>query len=176
MTDRELRVRVLQIAADGQVYRITVDLERQPSRPLAPASLCRDDNPGVTLAVLHRLVRLDGLRASFETAVERPPEVADGDVVVFRSWWTSDQLTVARGVSRAWRRTELNPGASILHYPDGSLQVIPDHAHCRLCWKTLDEDMCGYVDGHDWLCEGCYHKFIASGFGMKIGVNGRGHR
>src|SRR5437867_3363741 len=75
MLYRELRARVLQIAADGQLYRITVDLERQPSRPLAPASLCRDDNPGVTVAVLHRLVELDGLRASFETAVDRPPEV-----------------------------------------------------------------------------------------------------
>src|SRR5258708_11910780 len=99
MAYREPRVRVLNVTRNDVLWRITVefvDLERSPFLPLAPASLLRDDDPEIGLVNLHRLVALDGQHATFETVAEDQPRVSPGDIVVYRGWWTREQLEVAR--------------------------------------------------------------------------------
>jgi len=173
MTYREPRARVLDVQVSPSVSRITVELECDPWRPLAPASLCRDDDPAITLVQLHRLVALDGRRAVFETSPSGMPEIGIGSVVIFRSWWSADQVEVARAIHRPWQRTHFSPSDSARYSPDGSSETIPDgwdHEHCRLCWETFDEDTpYGYVEGADWLCGKCYDDFIASGLGAHLG-------
>src|SRR5688572_10717624 len=150
MMYREPRARVLDVSVSGEICRITVELDCAPwRRPLAPASLCRDDDPSVGLVDLHRLVHLEGARASFETSQPIPPELTKGAVVVCRSWWNHDQLAIARGDGRPWQRSRFAPTDSIRYYPDGTQERISegwDHEHCSFCRETFDEEApYGYV-------------------------------
>jgi hypothetical protein len=172
MTYREPRARVVAVDVDDRTSRITIELDCAPWRLLAPASLCRDDDPSVRLVTLERLVQLEGVRGSFEPSEPIPAELFAGLIVVFRSWWDPDQLAIARG-GRSWERRRFLPTNSIRYRPDGSDERVAggwDHEHCRLCWETFDEETpFGYVSGDDWLCGKCYDDYIASGFGARLG-------
>jgi len=60
VTYHEPRATVLTVELTAGVWRIMIHLDHTPGRPVAPASLCRDDDPAITLAELHRLVRYNG--------------------------------------------------------------------------------------------------------------------
>lgn len=172
------RVRIRDVASNGDIYRITVELDDRLAdpirRPLSPATLYRDNDPGIALISLHRLVSLAGRLASFETVVERRPELSQGEIVVFQSWWTPDQLEVARSIKAPWQRTRFTPHDTVAYRPDGSVEFLPggwNHEHCKLCFERIDKEKpYGYTDDGDrWLCEKCYEEHILSGFGAQLG-------
>ena len=100
-------------------------------------------------------------------------------------WWTPQQLKLIEDRNRVWRRAVFEASDMILfdrgpgQGPIGR-QLQPneqaaagsrvvkdgwDHAHCELCWATLSvhesHQHDGYTDGRDWLCIGCFDKYIA---------------
>lgn len=171
------RVTIREVSVEGNICHITVELSDEAFTrlrpPLSPATLWRDDDPHIKLIELHRLITLDGQYATFETVVESSPDVASGDVVQFISWWTKEQLAVAQDIKRVWQRTRFEPLDAIATYADGTVKDVPggwDHEHCYLNFEKIDEsEPYGYTDGNLWLCEECYQKYIASGFGAQLG-------
>jgi hypothetical protein len=162
LLSKEPRAQIVEVLAHGDMYRITITLESDLSRPLAPASLCSDSDPSITLAELYRLVEINENTATFESSDDAQIVFNDGDVVRFRRWWTSDQLKIAQDTKRHWQLSVINT-----QLPNWT------HEHCALCWTTLGEgeNLSGFTDdlGNDWLCERCYEKYIASGLGTRLG-------
>jgi hypothetical protein len=169
-------------------------LNQTPGFPLAPASLFREGAPTKVVLELHKLVRSWWGRLTFDTF--RPPDVTlrRGEVYSFGCWWDPWQLQLARDTSRNWQHKAFAPADAIAapatasgkgrmvrkmkpgEKPREGEWGIPggwDHEHCGLCWKTIscdrEGDRSGYADGEDWICQECYEKYIASGFGRQLG-------
>ena len=173
MEYRESRATITGFVRSGEVLQVALQLEAVPHRPVAPASLCRDDDPSATLIELHRLVALNGLAATFEARCTAEPELSKGQRVVFRRWWSPDQLRLAKETSAPWRKASFVSRDALAHGEDGTTETIPggwDHEHCRLCWSSIDSaSPDAYVLENDWLCDACHRTYIEEGLGASLG-------
>jgi hypothetical protein len=148
---------------------------------------------------LHKLVKREGRVLTFETYNCEAESLIHGSTYLFISWWGVQQLAIAQSSPGRWRKQEFTSQDAVqLQTKDGAVMrhklvkgekgpaeatVIPggwDHENCLLCWQAISQEegheKAGYTDGRDWLCETCYAKYIASGFGGKIeGVVLTGH-
>jgi len=101
---------------------------------------------------------------------------------IIENWWTPDQIALVKDTSRVWTKkafkttsgfwTELD-GGKLLGKTSNS-ETIPtdaiidntawDHEHCELCFETISDKESfqheGYTDGKEWLCVGCYDKYL----------------
>jgi hypothetical protein len=141
---------------------------------------------------LHKVVAHRGNELTFETYGRDHEPLTVGSAYTIGPWWASSQLDTARSDAARWQRQAFVPSdAAVFRRADGKVlgrkledgEAIPEgaellpgaweHVHCRLCWETIsqvdDDDRVGYTDGCAWLCEECYDKFIASGFGKRLG-------
>src|SRR4051812_34201613 len=97
-------------------------------------------------------------------------------------WWTPQQIVLVEDRSRGWRLTSFEVSNAVALESDNqtavgkrepndgiatAARIVPggwDHEHCALCWRKISllagADPSGYTDGQDWVCGGCYEKFI----------------
>jgi hypothetical protein len=170
------RATVLHMERSSGRSRVTIRIDRDLGRSLAPATLYRESAPTVGLLNLHRLIRLDEAGALFDTPDPIPADLAVGDVVLYQGWWDPDQFVIAQTTPETWQLVAFEPLDAELIRHDGSTEIIPggwDHEHCRLCWakigKSDDQLRRAYFDGSDWLCTGCYETYVVSGLGRQFG-------
>ena len=177
----------------GDVVITVLEFAQVPSPSIAPASLWLKwgtDEPE-TIIELHRVTKRRCKQLTFETYDSEAEPPAAGIVYTFVSWWGSSQLETAQSDSAKWDKREFEPrDAARFRTRDGVVmarklepdeaspeaEVVPggwDHEHCRLCWERIsqyeDDPHVGYTDGNDWICEACYERFVASGFGKRLG-------
>jgi hypothetical protein len=118
-----------------------------PAAPLAPATVWGGEDDRERVIDLHRLVSLREDAATFESYGIGEVQVSSGDEVrhAFYSWWTPEQLEVARDRGLAWRRRAY----------DGA-----DHDHCLLTWQKIQPRDVAYVSEAGWLSVEAYEQFI----------------
>jgi len=190
----EPKATILSFSRKRDRCRTVLRLNWTPGPPLAPASIYPEDSPTEAVLDLHKLVRSWWGRVTFDTV--RPPDVTlrRGEVYTFRCWWAPWQLALAQDTARNWEHRIFAPADAFAapatptgkgmvlrkmkpgEQPREGEWVIPggwDHEHCGLCWKKISSewegDRSGYTDGKDWICQECYEKYIASGFGRQLG-------
>jgi hypothetical protein len=164
-----------------------------PPPSAAPASLWLNwgnDEPNEIIE-LHRTTKRRHKKLTFETYDSKAEPLTAGSTYTFVSWWGDSQLETAQSDPTKWERQNFEPKDSVqLHISDGLVmarklepneaspkaEVVQggwNHEHCFLCWERIsqyeNELQVGYTDGKDWLCEACYERFVASGFGKKLG-------
>jgi hypothetical protein len=177
----------------GDVVVTVLKFDEVPSSPVAPASLwvwLETDEP-VAVIELHRVTKCRRKELTFETYNSNAKPLIAGSIYKFISWWGDSQLDIAQSNPARWEKREFEPKDAVkLHTSDGLVmarkfdagEALPkaeivqggwNHEHCFLCWKRIsqheDDEQVGYTDGKDWLCEACYERFVASGFGNKLG-------
>jgi hypothetical protein len=178
---------------NGDVVVTVLEFDEAPSPSAAPASLWvkqETEQPDVVIE-LHRVTKRGRRKLTFETYDSRAEPLAAGSAYTFVSWWGDSQLDAAHSDPARWEKQEFEPRDAVqFHTSDGLVmarkletdEALPktevvhggwDHEHCFLCWKGISqhegEEQVGYTDGKDWLCEACYERFVASGFGKKLG-------
>jgi len=180
----------------GDALETIVRVDRPVPPPAAPASLWpqQRSTPSAPALELHNLTRRRRRRLTFETYGPRWDPLTAGAVYDLISWWSASQLAAARSDPAAWTRRRFQPADEIrLHTSNGRIisKRLPrgaprpsgdvvqdgwDHDHCALCWATISlaegGEPVAYSDGRDWLCTTCFAKFIASGFGRRLGEAG----
>jgi hypothetical protein len=116
-----------------------------PTEPVAPATIWADETePSRKVIELHRLVRLDGEMAVFESyGVVRAP--SPGGPHSLLAWFTPDQLRVLRDESLRWERRRY----------DG-----PDHDHCLLTWTTINPGDDAYRSDAGWISVDAFEELI----------------
>jgi len=188
-TRRERNAEVISLNASGNVVRVTVRLSGKLVPPLSPASLFDPDSDSATIE-LHRLIEIKADIATFESFGIRAPLPNVGEKLIFQSWWTPDQLELARDADRVWteRRFEAGPALTVHAEDDHSVlarateQTPPDdvtllprgwdHEHCALCWAKISEtsgQASAYYSDGDWLCMKCYGSYVVGGLGQRLG-------
>jgi hypothetical protein len=185
---------IIQSERDDDLLRTVLELDRDIAPPLAPASLWLEQTFEESTAVLelHRLVKREARVLTFETYQCAIAPLIPGSTYAFIAWWGAQQLAVAQTNPGRWRRQEFALQDAVQPpTKDGAITrrkqvkahkglavatMIPhgrDHENCLLCWQTISlqqgQERAGYTDGKAWLCETCYTKYIASGFGGKLG-------
>ena len=192
---RQPNARVFDAIRSGEVTRTVLKVDKAPSPPVAPGGLYRADGGWREVMQLRRLVAQRGNELTFETYGYSGDLPLKGDEYVLQSWWTPDQLQVAKSTPWRWKRERFKPSAALVfRTPDETwvrrkeedetaapdAEVVPgawDHEHCILCWRHLcaapeceeNGDKEGWTDGKMWVCEACYASYIASGFGQRLG-------
>jgi len=168
----EPRVSILQVDEIATGCRLIIQLPADAHRPFSPASLFFEQDPSEAVINLARLVQLDGVAATFE-ADERPRQALPvGAILIFRPWWSLDQLAIAHGSDRPWRLIQFQPQDALWRGNDGQTKVIPrgwDHEHCCLCWATIHAQEMVYFDGSEWLCPACFERYLTNGRGSRLG-------
>ena len=171
-----------------------IKFKKMPSNPLAPGWLCNSDKERKPVIDFHRCISKDKKLATFVTYkthdnIFQPLKV--GEKYIFGSMWTPMQLEIAKSDPNQWHEEEFKSkdmlafrqqdgstiGRKSKHNEDSSEGIIVhggwDHEHCELCWKTIstheDFDHSGYTNGSDWICSDCFHRYILSGYGKKLG-------
>ncbi len=194
MKYEEPKAEIILFAKEASFSHTVLRLDKLPSEPLAPASLHSSSDSPPDL-VLHKVLNVTGTEVTFETYGATDKLLTPGRIYIFRSWWSPDQLELARDTTRVWRKSKFASSDGLaFRIADGGTMVrkklegekIPPggfvvpggwwHEHCRLCWEKITDiaDIkgfrdYGYTDGKDWLCESCYEKYIVSGLGKKLG-------
>ena len=176
---------------EGNVTRTVVRMDKLPSEPIAPASLCAGPDGSDIILELHRLLEAAERELTFETYGFGGTALEPGTTYLFRSWWTLDQLVLVKDGTRIWQKENFKSGDAIELYverrrsrrrklegeePPPGACIVPDgwdHEHCSLCWETIsclgDAVKAGYTDGEHWLCERCHEKYIVSGLRERLG-------
>jgi hypothetical protein len=173
-------------ARDGGL-KLTVRINGVLAPPVSPASLF-DVNDRSAFVELHRLVALDHGLATFESDKVVVATLDVGNRYLVRSWWTSDQLELARDLNRVWTEIQFRSAPALAYVrdrqtilgrategaPPGAVLVPQgwEHEHCALCWATISETLgneLAYVSGNNWLCSECHHRYLISGFGQRLG-------
>jgi hypothetical protein len=139
---------VLEVANQGDVLRISVQIAGRLHPPLFPASLLVRE--GEEAVRLDRLISQtsDGT-FSFESYGETETAVIPGQTFVFRPWWTPDALALVEDTTRRWVRER---------YPNNG-----SHEHCPLTWETIaanEGDGTGYRSGTDWISVTAYEQYV----------------
>jgi hypothetical protein len=143
----EVRVTIMAASRSGDVTttELRLDSGEWPFEPVAPADLSNgEDQPVVEL---HKLVRLDGNTAVFES-YDSPgvPPQPGGPYRMF-SWWDPNQFRAATDTGVRWqRRTYDEPGG---------------HTHCLLTFDVIDHGATAYqVDDQGWITVDARKKYI----------------
>jgi len=190
-THRERNAEVVSSNASSRVVRVTVRLSGRLVPPLSPASLFNPDSDSDSATIeLHRLIELDGDVATFESFGMREPLPNVGERLIFQSWWTPDQLELARDADRMWTERRFEAGPALVVHTEyghsvrarateqtspGDATLLPhgwDHEHCALCWVKISEtsgQASAYYSDGDWLCVKCYCSYVMGGIGQRLG-------
>jgi hypothetical protein len=147
MRPRQTGVNIVKASTAGDVT--TTELHREegkwPSEPVAPATMWTDETePSRKVIELHRLVRLDGEMAVFESyGAARAP--SPGGPYSLYSWFRPEQLRAIQDESlRCERRRYDGP-------PDES---------CLLTWADINPGDDAYVSDAGWITVDAYERFI----------------
>jgi hypothetical protein len=133
-------------AADVTTTDLRLDGGDWPYDPIAPATLWTDDDEAVV--ELHKLLRLDGDAATFESYdLSGDPPQSGGPFRMF-SWWDKNQYRAARYDDCEWRMSTFDKAG--------------DHTHCILTFDTIERGDPGYeaVPGGGWITIDSYEKYI----------------
>ena len=177
-----MTAKVLEFIKDGSNARIRVLFDKLPSKPIAPGQMDEVE--------LHKVCNITGLEVTFESYNIGEKMLQVGVSYEFRSWWVLRELKIAQSDASTWRKEEFRTSNAVEFIKDGhrvrrkqegdehpeGAKIVPEgweHEHCRLCWETISpfggDERTGYTDGSEWVCESCFEKYIASGFGKKLG-------
>jgi len=157
-THRERNAEVVSSSASSGVVRVTVRLSGKLIPPLSPASLFNPDSDFDSATIeLHRLIALETDLATFESFGIRARLPNVGEILIFQSWWTPDQLELARDADRTWTERRFEAGPALLVHAEDDQSVLArateqtlsddakllprgwDHEHCALCWAKIAE-------------------------------------
>jgi hypothetical protein len=168
----EPRACVVRYQEGGPGCRVTLILSRDPARPWSPASLYSVRELGQPIITLARLVRLDGIFDTFEADELPRRSLMSASSLVFASWWTADQLAIARAPDRPWRLIRFR-GRTVFwrrrHSPTEDLPGGWEHELCRLCWAPIIQQKRAYFEGTEWLSAQCFGRYIATRNGLRLG-------
>ena len=157
------KVKVISVEEKGELSVVRIEISSNIdyfSYPIAPGDL-RISEPFQTIWEFHRLITREDKKLTFETYRRKliPPKT--GQTYDFCSWWREDQLLLAQSNPKDFKLYRFIPKS-----PD-------DHDHCEFCWKHICNeehgDHAAYTNGRDSICFECFDKYIASGFGKKLG-------
>jgi hypothetical protein len=157
------KVKVISVEEKGEVSVVRIEISSNIdyfSYPTAPSDL-RISEPFQRIWEFHRLIAREDNKLAFETYERQlaPPKI--GQTYDFCSWWRKDQLLLAQSNPEDFRLYRFTPKS-----PE-------DHDHCKFCWKHICNEEHGdheaYINGQDSVCFECFDKYIASGFGKKLG-------
>jgi len=190
-THRERNAEVVSSSASSGVVRVTVRLSGKLIPPLSPASLFDPDSDFDSATIeLHRLIALETDLATFESFGIRARLPNVGEILIFQSWWTPDQLELARDADRTWTERRFEAGPALLVHAEDDQSVLArateqtlsddakllprgwDHEHCALCWAKIAEapgQASAYFSDDDWLCIECYRSYVIGGLGQRVG-------
>lgn len=184
---------IVQSIKIGETIKTILRLNKLPSEPIAPALIYAQTEPPEKLLELHSLVERKEDSFAFITYDAESSPLHSGHSYDFYPQWNPGQLELAQDSNRQWRKEtfakkdmitfKAKTGTIGRKLEEGEKikggTVVPggwDHVHCELCFETISaEKGCthyGFTDGNEWLCEACHEKYIASGFGKKLGETG----
>jgi len=131
-THRERNAEVVSSSASSGVVRVTVRLSGKLIPPLSPASLFNPDSDFDSATIeLHRLIALETDLATFESFGIRARLPNVGEILIFQSWWTPDQLELARDADRTWTERRFEAGPALLVHAEDD-QSPQSQRSCRL--------------------------------------------
>ena len=190
-THRERNAELVSLNASSGVVRVTVRLSGKVVPPLSPASLFNPDSDSDSATIeLHRLIAIEADLATFESFGIPAPLPNVGERLVFQSWWTPDQLELARDADRTWTEKLFEAGPALVVHGEDEHSVLAratertssddgtllprgwDHEHCALCWAKISEtsgQASAYYSDGDWLCIKCYRSYVVEGLGQRLG-------
>jgi hypothetical protein len=189
------RARVISLEQQGNdIVTQLLFLEKMYSPPLASASI----NLSISKVEFHHVLDVQDHLVTFLTYnCATLPSLTVGNEYEVSIWWSPDQLELAQSDRTQWTLTTFIPRDAIAHQvqttqgpgwlqrpvlPTDDLHIVDriivsggwDHEDCELGWEHI-----GIADGYEhqgykdtqgnWICQRCYEKYIASGFGRKLG-------
>ncbi len=170
-----IKTSLVEQALQGNVLITILRLRKIPHPPAAPGTVFRlhhQTRKTEPLQDLHRLIGQQKHELTFETEAALPA-LEKGVAYGFQPWWTPDQLSLAYSSAGDWEPKNLRRRKVQTQAEGKPRSQGWDHEHCGLCWQTLSPlagcEAKGFTHGTDWLCEACYQRFIASGFGKRLG-------
>jgi hypothetical protein len=144
----EIGVTITGATRSGYVTttELRLDSGEWPFEPVAPATLWAARDEPVTH--LHKLLRLDGADATFESYGPQGEVPQPGGPYRMYSWFTPDQYEALTDTNVEWHR--------------GVYEKPGDHTHCILTWEAIDDGDDGYrvEPGGGWISVDAYEKYI----------------
>lgn len=101
--------------------------------------------------------------------LESPNNIIIGNNYPLLDGYWGNLVELVLNTSIIWKRVKFEPSDSIIHHPDGRVEIVKDgweHEHCEICSQTISQykmnkNSYSYVSKKDnWLCESCYEKYV----------------
>jgi hypothetical protein len=132
-------------SGDVTTTELRLESDHWPLDPVAPATLWTEGNERVL--DLHRLLRLHGELAVFESYDLDSGVPGPGGPHRMFAWWTPDEYKAATDPNVGWRQRIFDkPG---------------EHTHCLLTWEAIDHGTEAYqIDDAGWVTTDAYEKYV----------------
>jgi len=148
MRARQTGVRIIKASSVGEAVTTELRLEEGewPSEPLAPATVWADEaEPSSKVIELHRLVRIDGEIAVYES-YGAPRAPSPGGTYSLFSWFRPEQLRAIQDESLRWERRRY----------DGPIL----DEDCLLTWTPINPGDDAYISEAGRITVDAYEQFI----------------
>ena len=150
----------------GNILLVNLELDVPLRRRFAPGGVFRQATNWMEFShppilEIHRFIEREGHKYSFESYKQERVRVPKGKTLQYvKSWWGDEELSLLHSDQSDWIRKK---------YPKPN-----DHDHCCLCWEKIAQyTEEGYElvseSWEEWMCSGCFHKYIVSGIGTRLG-------
>lgn len=141
--------KVVDVNITKDAVTIELFVNKLLSPPLYPAGLYLPDNPKHEVLVLHRLMKEEGLKLTYESYGEFLELPINGESYIFSKWWSAEELKLVQNTALFWTREA---------YPDDGT-----HTHCPLTHEMISA-YSGYKEGYKagttWITIKAYEQFI----------------
>ncbi|HYE94655.1 MAG TPA: hypothetical protein VD962_00470 [Rubricoccaceae bacterium] len=138
--------KVIRIERDGDVVVTVIEQKRPPPDPLAPGALYERENSTAEVFQLHKLIRRDGERLTFETYDTSGTLPEPGEEFEFRPWWLSHAMEALLDPEAGWERAQFTGD--------------DDDDLCLFTWEKMIEHPDGYHSKYGWVTADAYNAYI----------------